>query len=98
MQSSTFGASSAQNSASDEATSQNSSTYQPTQSDLLDLLNYHLDLFEQEFAKRYLSYEPLKHFFKIYINHFPGASALRAELMQTHAIPEARKILKKLNF
>ena len=40
-------------------------------------------------------YEPLKHFFKIYINNFPGASDFRAELMETHSIAEARAILAK---
>ena len=40
-----------------------------------------------------LPYEPLKHFFKIYINNFPGASALRAKLMETHSISEARAII-----
>ena len=42
------------------------------------------------------SYEPLKHFFKIYINNFPGAKEIRAELMETHSIPEAREIIKDL--
>ena len=42
------------------------------------------------------SYEPLKHFFKIYINNFPGASDIRAKLMETHSIPEAREIIKNL--
>lgn len=41
-----------------------------------------------------LPYEPLKHFFKIYINNFPGASDLRARLMETHSVTEAREVLK----
>ena len=41
-----------------------------------------------------LSYEPLKHFFKIYVNNFPGAKELRAKLMETHSVTEARKILE----
>jgi tRNA-dihydrouridine synthase len=47
--------------------------------------------------KKYLrasSYEPLKHFFKIYINNFPGAGELRAKLMETHSVEEARAVLK----
>ncbi len=40
------------------------------------------------------SYEPLKHFFKIYVNNFPGAKELRAKLMETHSVSEAREILK----
>ena len=39
------------------------------------------------------SYEPLKHFFKIYVNNFPGAKDLRARLMETHSVTEARQIL-----
>ena len=42
---------------------------------------------------RTLSYEPLKHFFKIYVNNFPGAKDLRAKLMETHSVPEARAII-----
>lgn len=39
------------------------------------------------------SYEPLKHFFKIYVNNFPGAKDLRAKLMETHSVAEARQTL-----
>lgn len=39
-------------------------------------------------------YEPLKHFFKIYVNNFPGAKDLRAKLMETHSVAEARAIIK----
>lgn len=46
---------------------------------------------------RGLPFEPLKHFFKIYINNFPGASALRAQLMETHTTAEVRAILQGLN-
>ena len=41
----------------------------------------------------HIPYEPLKHFFKIYINNFPGASDLRTKLMETHSVEEARKVL-----
>ena len=41
-------------------------------------------------------YEPLKHFFKIYINNFPGAKELRAKLMETHSVAEARAIIESL--
>ena len=66
-------------------------THQPTRAELLDLLNYHLDLHDQ-YPDR--PYDPLKRFFKIYINNFPGASDLRAQLMLTHTTTEAREILK----
>ena len=64
----------------------------PTRPELIELLNMHLDLYEQH---ENLPYEPLKHFFKIYINNFPGASDFRAKLMETHSVPEARKVIKE---
>lgn len=63
---------------------------QKNTSDLFALLNYHLDLYEQYDLK---PYDPLKRFYKIYINNFAGASDLRAHLMETKTIPEARAIL-----
>ncbi len=61
--------------------------------ELIDLMSYHLDLYE----KYHLSpYDPLKHFYKIYINNFPGASEIRDHLMQTKSISEAREIINKL--
>lgn len=68
----------------------------PTPDELRDLLNYHLTLFEERKAElesrgsRY-PYEPLKHFFKIYINNFPGASELRAKLMECKDTAEVRQ-------
>ncbi|MBR6505502.1 tRNA-dihydrouridine synthase family protein [Candidatus Saccharibacteria bacterium] len=41
-----------------------------------------------------LPYEPLKHFFKIYINNFPGAGEIRAKLMETHSVEEAWKVIE----
>ncbi len=64
--------------------------HQPTREELLELLKYHLDLFEKYGSPKY---EPLKHFFKIYINNFPGAADLRAKLMETHTVQEARDII-----
>ncbi|MBR3378163.1 tRNA-dihydrouridine synthase family protein [Candidatus Saccharibacteria bacterium] len=61
--------------------------------ELLDLMRYHLELYEKYNLH---PYDPLKHFYKIYINNFPGASDLRAELMQTKTIAEARAIIDKL--
>ena len=61
--------------------------------ELLDLMRYHLDLYEKYNIQ---PYDPLKHFYKIYINNFPGASDLRAELMLTKSIAEARAIIDKL--
>ena len=66
----------------------------PTRDELMELLKLHLDLYEQQSQKYYISYETLKHFFKIYINNFPGAKDLRAKLMETHSVPEARAIIE----
>ena len=64
-----------------------------TREEFLDLMRCHLDLYEKYNLQ---PYDPLKHFYKIYINNFPGASDLRAELMQTKTIAEARAIIEKL--
>ena len=61
--------------------------------ELLDLMRYHLDLYEKYQLQ---PYDPLKHFYKIYINNFPGASELRAKLMETKDIASAREIIDKL--
>jgi len=58
--------------------------------ELIELLKYHLEVYNSS-----RPYEPLKHYFKIYINNFPGASEIRAALMETHSIPEARAVLEK---
>ncbi len=64
--------------------------HQPTKEDLMKLLKLHLNLY------KYDKYEPLKHFYKIYINNFPGAADLRAKLMETHSIEEARTVLRNM--
>lgn len=61
-----------------------------SKAELFELMRYHLDLYDKyELAP----YDPLKHFFKIYINNFPGASDIRTKLMDTKTTDEARKIL-----
>ena len=67
-----------------------------TREELMELLDLHLSLYEKYREKHYVSYEPLKHFYKIYINNFPGASEIRAKLMETHSVEEARKILAEI--
>lgn len=69
--------------------------HQPTREELMELLNLHLDLYEKQSQKYYISYETLKHFFKIYINNFPGAKELRTKLMETHSLPEARRVIPR---
>ncbi|MBQ9180991.1 tRNA-dihydrouridine synthase family protein [Candidatus Saccharibacteria bacterium] len=71
--------------------------------ELMGLLRLHLKLYQERLAvlaerspaHQHLPYEPLKHFFKIYVNNFPGASILRAELMETHSVEEAYKVLER---
>ena len=65
----------------------------PTSEELMELLKLHLDLYEKQSLKYYISYESLKHFFKIYVNNFPGAKDLRTKLMETHSVSEAKEIL-----
>lgn len=75
--------------------------YQPSRADLINLFRLHLDLFDetnQKVQKKYghnLSFEPLKHYFKIYINNYDGAKELRAELMQCHSTEEVRRLLAR---
>ncbi len=60
----------------------------------IDLLFYQLDLhdqYDQELAPR--KFDPLKHFFKIYISGFKGSKKLREELMQTKNTDQVREIL-----
>jgi len=61
--------------------------------ELIDLMRTHLDLYEKYGLQ---SYDPLKHFYKIYINNFPGASEIRDQLMHTKNIDEARAIIDAL--
>ena len=47
--------------------------HEPTREELLDLLKFHLSVYDGP-------YEPLKHFFKIYVRDFNGAAELREKL------------------
>lgn len=92
--------------------------HQPTQAELLDLLQLHLDLFDAQDAKwcahqaelmredpdfalrqdgkvRSLPFEPLKHYFKIYVSGFPGAAELRARMMECRSTDEVRAVLAR---
>ena len=68
--------------------------HQATREELAGLLKLHLTLYQGYDEK---TYEPLKHFFKIYINNFAGASEIRARLMETHSIEEAWAIINSTN-
>lgn len=69
-----------------------------TKQELLDMLNIHLDLFDKYSSgleKR--KFDPLKHFFKIYVREFDGASELRAKLMLTKNTAEVRELLATMS-
>lgn len=60
---------------------------------LIDLLNTHLDLYDQYADTTHRPFETLKRFFKIYIRDFEGASDLREQLMHTKSTDEVRALL-----
>lgn len=60
---------------------------------LLELLTYHLDLFDEWQPALERPFDTLKRFFKIYIRDFDGASDLRAALMLTTSTDEVREII-----
>ena len=68
--------------------------HEPTKKELLDLFRFHLDEYDkhEKEVEKY-PYEPLKHFFKVYINSFDGASDLRVKLMDCKTTTELRKVL-----
>ena len=67
---------------------------EPTKRELLELFRFHLDEYDKHVkeVEKY-PYEPLKHFFKVYINSFDGASDLRVKLMDCKTTTELRKVL-----
>jgi tRNA-dihydrouridine synthase len=58
---------------------------------MIRILCRHLDLYEQWGSSK--PFQTLKKFFKIYVNSWPGAGDLRAELMQAADPAEVRRIL-----
>lgn len=70
--------------------------YQPSREEIIQLLDYHLDLFDkynEELEPR--SFDPLKRFFKIYVRELPGAAELREKLMHTKSTNEVRELLRE---
>jgi tRNA-dihydrouridine synthase len=59
----------------------------------IELLKYHLDLFDQYEMK---PFAPLKRFFKIYVNNFSGAAEVRERLMECESTQAVRDILETL--
>lgn len=57
------------------------------------VLRKHMSLSQKE-NKSKKAFEPMKKFFKMYINNFKGASALRQRLMETKDFDQAIRLLK----
>jgi tRNA-dihydrouridine synthase len=64
-----------------------------TSEELIELLNYHLNLFEPKRGGDYKSFPTLKRFFKVYIRGWDGAQELRTKLMGTKNLDEAKAII-----
>ena len=64
--------------------------------ELIELLNYHLDLYDQYAPQTNRPFETLKRFFKIYIRDFDGAKELRDQLMHTKNTDEVRALLENI--
>lgn len=63
--------------------------------ELINLLHLHLDLFDKWNTPEHpRKFDPLKRFFKIYVNSFEGAAELRDKLMHTKNTAEVRAVLK----
>lgn len=60
---------------------------------LLELMNYHLDLYDRYADTTGRPYDTLKRFFKIYVRDFDGASEIRDQLMHTTNTDQAREII-----
>lgn len=57
------------------------------------LLKKHLVMFKNTYKDGERKYNPLKKFAKIYMSDFPGASAMREKIMNTHSVDEALELL-----
>lgn len=64
-----------------------------TQEESFSILHNHISLYARTWGTQ-KSFEPLKKFFKIYVNGFHGASERRQQLMETHSYDEALQIVE----
>jgi tRNA-dihydrouridine synthase len=64
-----------------------------TQKEMLSIMAEHIKLYEKTWGE-HKSYEPLKKFYKVYINNFDGAARLRAKFMETKNAKEALKLIE----
>lgn len=67
-----------------------------TREELLDLLRYQLDLYDQHQPELLRPFDTLKRFFKIYVRDFEGAAELRDQLMHTKNTSEVRAVLNQV--
>ena len=68
-----------------------------TSHELLELLRYQLDLYDQFVAMGIQGhFAPLQRFFKIYVRGMRGAAEIRNDLMQTKTTDEVRTIIDQL--
>lgn len=65
-----------------------------TKAEHFELMNYHIDLFEETWGKT-KNFSILKKFFKMYVKGFDGASEFRQKLVEAKSIEEVRSILQK---
>ena len=61
--------------------------------ELIDLMRFHLELFDEHSSANPRLFKPLRRFFKIYLREFRGANDLRIQLMDTQTTDEARALL-----
>ncbi len=66
--------------------------FMPSIADKLNTLIAHSRLYVETWGRQ-RNFQVLKRFFKIYINDFNGAAALRAQLMETNNLEEVEKII-----
>jgi len=64
-----------------------------TQKEMLYIMAEHIKLHEKTWGE-HKSYEPLKKFYKVYINNFDGAAKLRAKFMETKNVKEALNLIE----
>lgn len=64
-----------------------------TSHELLMLLRFQLDLYDEYCSRTNRPFDTLKRFFKIYVRDFDGASTLRDQLMHTRSTREVRSVI-----
>ncbi|MCF8230897.1 MAG: tRNA-dihydrouridine synthase [Bacteroidales bacterium] len=68
--------------------------YQPSLDERLDTLLLHTQLFD-DYWQNDRNFAVLRRFYKIYVQGFPGASKLRASLMQTQNSEEVKEVIEE---